>query len=97
MNKSETKQDNEGRTSAIANLSWSVAALLAIAALSLLYVQAITGIFNPLSEGGGKVSQWCQPGSSKRIESPHFSADGSKFALTATQTPPPLATSNSPT
>ena len=82
MNKSETKQDNKGRTSAIANLSWSVAALLAIAALSLLYVQAITGIFNPLSEGGGKVSQWCQPGSSKRIESPHFSADGSKFVLT---------------
>lgn len=82
MTKSETRQDNESRTSGIATGVWSGAALLAVAALFLVYMQAVTGMFSPLPKGGGKVSQWCQSGSPKRIESPHFSADGSKFVLT---------------
>jgi hypothetical protein len=82
MTKSETKLDNENRSSGIAIVLWSAASLLAIAVLFLVFMQAITGMSTPLSRGGGNVSQWCQPGSSKRIESPSFSADGSKFVLT---------------
>ena len=82
MTKSEIKQDNESRKSGIAIVSWSAAALLAVATLFLVFVQSVTGMFSPLPKGGGKVSQWCQPGSSKRIESPVFSSDGSKFVLT---------------
>jgi hypothetical protein len=82
MTKSETKQDNEMRTSGFAIVLWSVAALFAIAALFLVFVQSVTGMFSPLPKGGGKVSQWCQPESAKRIENPVFSSDGSKFVLT---------------
>ncbi|MBC7917668.1 MAG: hypothetical protein H7Y28_07660 [Rhodoferax sp.] len=79
---SETKQDNESRTSGFAIVLWSAVALFAIGALFLVFMQSVTGVFSPLPKGGGKVSQWCQPGSSKRIESPVFSSDGSKFVLT---------------
>lgn len=82
MTQTETKQDNENRASGFAIVLWSTLALFAIATLFLVFVQSVTGMFSPLSKWGGTVSQWCQPGSSKRIESPVFSSDGSKFVLT---------------
>lgn len=48
----------------------------------LYFVQAVTGVFSPLSKEGGNINQWCTKEVQKQIRSPYFSADGSKFVLT---------------
>lgn len=83
MNKPAIEQNEKSRLNGFGTIVISATAvLLAVFIYWLFLFQSITGAFSPLPKGGGNISQWCQPGSSKRIKGPEFSADESKIVLT---------------
>jgi Tol biopolymer transport system component len=78
MPKSETKQNNESWLSGFTNASLPMLGISLVVIVLVVFI----GMFGPLRDGGGNLSKWYHPGPATIIKRPHFSADGSKFALT---------------
>jgi dipeptidyl aminopeptidase/acylaminoacyl peptidase len=75
----ETEKNNESRLSGFITVFLPLLGILFFVIIVWLVFGAM---FGPLRGGGGNLSQWYHPGPAKKIKTPHFSADGSKFAFT---------------